>query len=156
MSDNSLLFLPLIWHIYKNAERLLRNVRDDKENHDQKRDPETYPTYLKITFILMQWIFFYRGSFLIDTDLESVKQPHKKTCTTASKHTHTHLGGHCALVLTAALASRLFRRLSGARSPEDDGAIGRRGEEGLVVWVPPALDHLVPVLPRQCLREGLR
>lgn len=45
---------------------------------------------------------------------------------------------------------------SGARSPEDHRSVCRRREEGLLVGVPSTLDHLVPVLPCQRLREGLR
>lgn len=45
--------------------------------------------------------------------------------------------------------------VSGARCPEDHRPICWGGEEGPIMGVPSTLDHLVPVLPRHCLREGL-
>lgn len=45
--------------------------------------------------------------------------------------------------------------LSVTWSPENHSPISRRGEEGLVVWVPPALDHLIRMLAGHRLRKGL-
>lgn len=44
---------------------------------------------------------------------------------------------------------------TGRRGPEDHSSIRGRREEGALVRVPPALDHLVQVLPGQRLRERL-
>lgn len=90
---------------------------------------------------------------------------------TVCMHKNTHMHTPCSssdvgmyvdavflcflLLLLLLLTSVTLVNRSGARCPEDDSSICRRGQEGPVVGVPPTLDHLVPVLPCHSLREGL-
>lgn len=57
------------------------------------------------------------------------------------------------LLLTASVSQKGL--ISRAWCPENHRPVCWGGEEGPIVGVPSTLDHLVPVLPRHCLREGL-